>query len=34
MKGTFFSADFIIDENYSPRIIELNTREINIVNSL
>lgn len=25
MKGTFFSADFILDENNSPRIIELNT---------
>ena len=34
MKGTFFSADFIIDENNSPRIIELNTDTACITSTL
>lgn len=34
MKGTFFSADFIIDENDSPRIIELNTDTACITSTL
>ena len=34
MKGTFFSADFIIDENYSPRLIELNTDTACITSTL